>query len=218
VPADNAPARLAYADPPYPRQARKWYAEHPDYAGEVDHAALVAQLAGYDGWALSTGAYAIQEVLALCPSAVRVGVWNCTNTQPPGNRGAWWWSWEAVIVSPARQPNVVTRDLLACASPRGFLGGTVAGQKPPEFCAWVFAIMGARPGDELADLFPGSGAVGRAWSSWSSQLAVVSEPVDQLTLRDAPFRSQGRTLPKVAAGVAHADNGVSRISPLRPPS
>lgn len=29
--------RIAYADPPYPGQARKHYGQHPDYAGEVDH-------------------------------------------------------------------------------------------------------------------------------------------------------------------------------------
>lgn len=31
--------RIAYADPPYPGQS-KLYRNHPDYAGEVDHAAL----------------------------------------------------------------------------------------------------------------------------------------------------------------------------------
>ena len=58
--------RLAYADPPYPGKARL-YRDHPDYAGEVDHAALLADLSGYDGWALSTSAQALPVVLALCP-------------------------------------------------------------------------------------------------------------------------------------------------------
>jgi len=46
--------RFAYADPPYPGQSKKHYGDHPDYAGEVDHPALIAQLvAEYpDGWAL----------------------------------------------------------------------------------------------------------------------------------------------------------------------
>lgn len=34
--------RFAYADPPYPGKARKYYGAHPDFAGEVDHAALIA--------------------------------------------------------------------------------------------------------------------------------------------------------------------------------
>ena len=67
--------RLAYADPPYPGNA--WlYRDHPDYGGEVDHAALIARLAAYDGWALSTSAAALPAVLALCPPGVRVAAWH----------------------------------------------------------------------------------------------------------------------------------------------
>ena len=72
--APGRPLRLAYADPPYPGKARL-YRDHPDYAGEVDHAALLARLAGYDGWALSTSAEALPAMLALCPpgSGLRPG-------------------------------------------------------------------------------------------------------------------------------------------------
>src|SRR4051794_38471125 len=43
--------KIGYADPPYPGQSAKHYGDHPDYAGEVDHAVLVAQLERhYDGW------------------------------------------------------------------------------------------------------------------------------------------------------------------------
>lgn len=41
--APGAPARMAYADPPYPGKAG-YYRDHPDYGGEVDHAELVARL------------------------------------------------------------------------------------------------------------------------------------------------------------------------------
>ena len=43
--------RLAYADPPYPGQSKRYYGDQPSYAGEVDHAALIERLSGYDGWA-----------------------------------------------------------------------------------------------------------------------------------------------------------------------
>jgi hypothetical protein len=71
--APGRPLQLAYADLPYPGSARL-YRDHPDYGGEVDHAALIARLAGYDGWALSTSAQALPVVLvlALCPPRVRV--------------------------------------------------------------------------------------------------------------------------------------------------
>jgi hypothetical protein len=46
---------VAYADPPYIGQSKKHYKDHEDYAGEVDHGALIDRLiADYpDGWALS---------------------------------------------------------------------------------------------------------------------------------------------------------------------
>src|SRR5690606_29922144 len=71
----DTPKRLAYADPPYPGLARRYYGDQPSYAGEVDHAALIAQLVGYDGWALSTSAKALRDVLPLCPPAARVAAW-----------------------------------------------------------------------------------------------------------------------------------------------
>ena len=88
--------RFAYADPPYPRQAKRLYGNHPDYAGEVDHRELIDRLvAEYpDGWALSTSAQALQEVLALCPTpkynrenrqqfgSIRVCAWVKPGLQP----------------------------------------------------------------------------------------------------------------------------------------
>lgn len=67
--------RLAYADPPYPGLSRRYYGEHQDFAGEVDHAQLIRRLSTYDGWALSTNEQSLQAVLALCPAGVRVGSW-----------------------------------------------------------------------------------------------------------------------------------------------
>ncbi len=53
--------------------------------------------------------------------------------------------------------------------------GAMTGMKPPQFNVWMFAQLGARPdlGDELADLFPGSGAVSEAWRRFAAQLAGV---------------------------------------------
>lgn len=76
VAAVMAPRRLAYADPPYPDLAGRYYGDHPDFGGEVDHAALVEQLVEFDGWALSTSARALPDVLRVCPPGVRVGAWH----------------------------------------------------------------------------------------------------------------------------------------------
>jgi hypothetical protein len=37
------------------------------------------------------------------------------------------------------------------------------GRKPVAFCAWLFDLLGMVPGDELVDLFPGTGIVARSW-------------------------------------------------------
>jgi len=72
-----------------------------DYAGEVDHAALIRRLAPYDGWALSTSAGALPAVLALCPPAVRVAAWH--RGERPA-RSTWpLHAWEPVIYHGGRQ-------------------------------------------------------------------------------------------------------------------
>lgn len=98
--AARIPLRLAYADPPYPGKA-SYYEGHRDYAGEVDHAALIRRLSiEYDGWALSTSAEALQAVLALCPPGVRVASWH--RGERPGRSLAPLNAWEPVIYSGGR--------------------------------------------------------------------------------------------------------------------
>ena len=159
--------RLAYADPPYPGKARL-YRDHPDYAGEVDHAALLAGLSGYDGWALSTSAQALPVVLALCPPGVRVAAWH-RGERPTRSR----WplhAWEPVIYCDGRQLTGGARrvDSIVCGvGPLDTLPGWVLGAKPAAVCRWIFTLLGACPGDTLDDLFPGSGAVSRAWAAFT---------------------------------------------------
>jgi hypothetical protein len=169
------PLRLAYADPPYPGKA--WiYRDHPDYAGEVDHAALIASLAAYDGWALSTSAEALPAVLALCPSGVRVAAWH-RGERP--TRSAWpLHAWEPVIYCGGRQLPAASRradSIVSGVAPVTTLPGRrVIGAKPPAVCRWIFGLLGAGPQDTLDDLFPGSGAVSRAWAAFTRQPEAVA--------------------------------------------
>ena len=41
--------------------------------------------------------------------------------------------------------------------------------KPARFVAWLFAELGARPGHELVDIYPRSGAISRAWAHTPGQ-------------------------------------------------
>ncbi len=150
--------------------SERYYAGHPDFAGEVDHAQLVAQLVTTfpDGWALSTSSKTLAQVLALCPDDVRIGAW--TKPAPPGYTARARCSWEPVIFAGGRPRPVGSPTLLdwVHAAPMRSYPGAVTGTKPPGFCRWVFDCLGAQPGDELVDLFPGSGAVGRAWDRYVS--------------------------------------------------
>jgi hypothetical protein len=162
--------RFAYADPPYPGTARRYYGDQPSFAGEVDHAALVASLvdAGYDGWALSTSAKALGDVLKVCPAGARVAAWAKPHPPSPQTLGMHN-CWEPVIVVGGRRRRPGVSDVLVALPARG--GGELPGRKPIAFCAWLFRLLGMQPGDDLADLFPGSGIVGRAWAELSRAAA-----------------------------------------------
>ena len=43
------------------------------------------------------------------------------------------------------------------------------GAKHAAVCRWIFTLLGAGPGDSLDDLFPGSGAISRAWAAYTGQ-------------------------------------------------
>lgn len=212
--AAGQPLRLAYADPPYPGRARRYYGDHPDFAGEVDHEALIASLAAYDGWALSTSADALRDILPLCPAGVKVAAWH-RGERPHGTARGPLNAWEPVIYlggrptidlscragvdtsSPGQRdashaaendasprglrdtshadprdtsplaPGRRTDSLIYPGRARGTDPARVVGAKPAAFCRWVFDLLGARPGDQLDDLFPGSGGVTRAWAAFS---------------------------------------------------
>ena len=163
----STPLRLAYADPPYPGLAKRYYDEEESYAGEVDHGALLEQLRAFDGWALSTSARALRVVLPLCPPEARVCAWVKPGRLPWARAGVHN-RWEPLIVVPARALAPGFPDCLQAQPAR--LGGTMMGRKPIAFCAWLFHLLGAVPGvDALEDLFPGTGIVGRAWEELSSR-------------------------------------------------
>jgi hypothetical protein len=159
------PLRFCYADPPYPGLAKRYYGKEETYAGEVDHAALISELMTYDGWALSTSARALRDILPLCPPGVHVLPWCKPNGVSSRTRGLHN-AWEALIVKPGRELAPGKRDFLIAKPARG--GGTLMGRKPIAFCAFLFDAGGLLPGDTFVDKFPGTGIVGRAFASLRS--------------------------------------------------
>ncbi len=162
-------ARVAYADPPYPSCAHL-YRTHPDYAGEVDHAALLLELQKYDGWLLHTSSVALREIAPLIPAEARFMAWVKPFAAFKANVSVAY-AWEPVIVKAARKPVVngrfVMRDWIAesITMKRGLTGA-----KPERVCHWAFEMLGMGPDDELCDLFPGTGAVTRAWETWRADM------------------------------------------------
>lgn len=150
--------RIAYADPPYIGQAKKHY-----HCKEIDHKELLERLQTYDGWALSASSTSLKYILGLCPSNVRIAVWvkPFCSFKPNVNPA---YAWEPVIFMPTRKlPGVTNRDWIAANMT---LKRGLSGVKPALFCNWLFSILGANPNDCFDDLFPGSGAVTRAWEYW----------------------------------------------------
>lgn len=178
-PASKTSLRCAYADPPYPHRA-KLYRRHRDYGGEVDIVRLVARLVTEfpDGWALSTSSEALGSVLRCCPASARVAAWfrgeRPTASFHPLS------AWEPVVYCGGRARKVDADRrrvdaLVHVARPRRSDVELVIGAKPAVFCYWVFDLLGLLPGDELSDLFPGSGGVARAWGLFGRNSALLVE-------------------------------------------
>lgn len=161
--------KIGYADPPYIGCAHL-YRDHPDFGGEVDHAVLVDRLQSeFDAWVLHASATP-HSMAVLAPLVEKTGARWCTwvkqfaafkRNVPVA------YAWEPVIIKAGRKPVVskrmVMRDWIMC--PITMKKG-LTGVKPEPVCHWAFELAAARPDDDLADMFPGTGAVSKAWGTW----------------------------------------------------
>ena len=146
----SGPAVFGWADPPYPGCGTMY----PERVG-VNHPILIGTLCHHfpRGWALSTGSRQLQRVLRFCPDGVRIGVWTRDTTvrRVRGRSRAW----EALIVCGGRDLSRVTDDVHREEASKA----RFTGDKPPGFNGWVLSMLGALAGDQLADLFPGTGSM-----------------------------------------------------------
>ena len=159
-------ARFAYADPPYVGCAHRY--DHRDAQRWDDpqaHVDLTWQMhADYDGWALSCSVPSLRQLLPYVPTDTRVAAWVKPFAAFKANiRVAY--TWEPVLFNRTleRRPDEpVGRDHLSSVITlkRGLVGA-----KPDAFARWLIVLLGALPGDELTDLFPGTGAIGRVFET-----------------------------------------------------
>jgi hypothetical protein len=162
--------KFAYADPPYLGLGKLYRDIHPNAMDCDDpewHRALVERLcADYsDGWALSLHTPSLRTILPMCPADVRVLAW--VKPFASFKRGVGLaYAWEPIILRGGRKrtrQDRTTRDWLAepITLRRGFTGA-----KPARVVYWLLEALHAKQGDDIDDLFPGSGAVSRAIEEW----------------------------------------------------
>lgn len=173
------PIRVAFLDPPYLGMAAAYSRPgtpeyHPDamrWDDPDEHRWLMARADEEypDGWAYSLSAASLRTLLPLAPEGIRVMAW----VKPFVMYTQAWpvYAWEPVFVRVKHTRGKLTRE-----RPKDWVADRVGagyterffGAKPPEFCRWIFDIfaLGEHPDDVLDDLFPGSGAVGRAWDEY----------------------------------------------------
>lgn len=170
--------RYAYADPPYPGCAHL-YPENT----EVDHVALVARLVGEypDGWALSTSSVALRSVIALCPEDVRVAAWvkPFAVFRPNVNPA---YAWEPILWRGGRtrrgrkEATVVDWVAASITLRRG-----VVGAKPDPFWRWLLDLLGWQAGDEIHDLYPGTGRLAAILAAANKQTQIGAVSVGEAT-------------------------------------
>jgi len=168
--------RFCYADPPYIGCAKTHYSKDPSgiEPKEIDHSELIKQLNTYDCWALSTHSPGLKQILPFCPDDVRIAAWvkPFASFKPNVNPA---YAWEPIIFRGARKRERTDMTVPDWVSANITLQKGTHGAKPMQFCLWLFELMGLRRGDELVDLFPGSGIVSRAWDTWIKCIPLFSE-------------------------------------------
>jgi len=182
--------KLAIADPPYLGRANRWYGngcgdgygigradEHPEaylWDKPETHIEMVRQLErDYDGWAIAMTVHSLSTYLSVIETdsrnGIRVMAWIKTKAVPSGSRIAT--SWEPVIVKvPAERRGhgtgkSIKDHLIANPDGIGFVGA-----KPAAWTEWVLNAMGYQEGDEVTDLFAGSGSVANAVADMAYKL------------------------------------------------
>jgi hypothetical protein len=177
--------KLCIADPPYLGRAVRHYGingraygrgkgksdTHPEahiWDDPETHKKLIYELQNnFEGWAIAMSVHSLSTYLEIIETqsenGIRVCVWHKPNAIPSGSRIIN--HWEPVLIKvpkdrKGRTKGQMTTDVLTANAPRiGF-----SGSKPKEWTYWVLDLLGYQEGDEVVDLFHGSGAVTQAIS------------------------------------------------------
>lgn len=173
--------KLCIADPPYLGRAVRWYGiggcgdgygkgqadQHPNahiWDSPETHKRLVQTLEkSFDGWAIAMSVHSLSTYLDVVETdsrnGIRVCVWHKPSSITSGNRIVN--NWEPVLIRVPQDRKgyksglARTHDVLTANPPRK----NFRGAKPHEWTKWVLDLLGYQEGDQVVDLFHGSGAV-----------------------------------------------------------
>lgn len=186
------------ADPPYLGCCGLYGHAHPAgdrpfdgqcWNDEATHQRLIEwMVATYpDGWALCLSTPTLYPLLRLCHEAgatdVRVGAWvKPFHAYKRGVRPAY--GWEPLLYRGGHNKNHPPPIKGGTATtPKDFIAANITlkkgltGVKPQAVCFWYFDLLNLQMGDQMDDLFPGSGAVTNAWAAWQERLANGAEQI-----------------------------------------
>lgn len=169
--------RYAYADPPYLGCCKLYDHHHEEPWGCWDDPVTHHNLIGHlmmtfpDGWALSASSPSLRTLLPWCPPEVRIGSWVksfCTFKR--GVRPCY--AWEPVLFWGGANPPKVAHPPPPLngkqTTPKDFIVEPITlkkgltGAKPLKVCLWILDLLNVKAGDEVVDLFPGSGIMAEA--------------------------------------------------------
>ena len=164
--------KFAYADPPYIGQAKRHYSHDP-LCAEVDHAELIERLCREfpDGWALSASSSSLNQIIPILPKGFRIAVW-CKSFCAFKRNVRPCYAWEPIIFYGGRNPMNGHRAMIPerngkQLTPKDFIVEPITlkkglvGAKPEKVCRWILDLLNAQAGDEVVDLYPGTGIMGR---------------------------------------------------------
>ena len=167
--------RIIYADPPYLGCGKKYAHLHDDamrWDRASSHIDLMAQMDDVaDAWGLSCTSGSLRHLLPGAPDGSRVAAWvkPFASFKPNVNPA---YAWEPVIFKAVKRDRsaATVRDWTSCNIT---MRKGLTGAKPEAFCFWLFDLLGASANDELEDIFPGTGIVGRCWDAFCGAAVVA---------------------------------------------
>lgn len=126
---------------------------------------------------MSLSSPSLKMILPMCPDDCRVSPWVKPFAVFKPNVGVAY-AWEPVIWRGGRRRTRQQDTVRDWVSANITLQRGLTGAKPRDFCRWIFEMLNLEAGDEMFDIFPGSGAVASAWREWSGEME--SAPVGAL--------------------------------------